>query len=712
MKFKKNDLNIIMAIALIFFFGSVNSWGLPPEEKFQTFSLGEVVVSAERTDREGPTTVTEVTALDIKKHNAANLGDALKLVPGVNVRLGRTKEGFYVTIRGYEQEKVLILLDGIPIGVPYEGLVNLSDIPVENIAKIKVIKGNASVLYGPNAMGGVVNVITKKGGDMPSVSATYQVSDYNTHHLSATHGARKGNLSYFIGAAHKQSDGWKLADDFSFSPEVLASMAASPANPATIPNVPIAMDSGKRENADYEKNSLTFTGNLDTSAENTLGLSLEYYNNEYGIPPVPIIRDHKKGIFYFPRYWRFSDWERFTVNLIDEYRISPSLRAKARVFYDDYDNTLDAYDGPDYSVQDRIGPPSGSSDYDDYSSGAQFQTFWNTVSHNEIRVGLNFKRDVHKDNFLNGPFDTLIAHTYSAALEDEFKISDRATFNLGASYDVFDKRKKDQASAADNDAGEDIETFSPQAGITYSFSDALSIHGSAAQKVRFPTMRNLYADGIIGPAGNPDLKEEKAYTYEVGCSWTITPEITMDAALFYSDIKNLINFDNIIGRFEQYKSAEMTGFELDARYKIDEGFIARMGYTLLDTRNNSTVTIDNEFQQDLAYKPDELPYRPRHKIDLDITRQFTCGLEIDLNGSYFSKQRYYDHFDSTDKTHLISIPKWLDDYFLFGAKVSQKFTNWTEIFVSGENLLNESYEDIDLIPGRGRIFWAGATIRH
>ncbi|MBU4053180.1 MAG: TonB-dependent receptor [Proteobacteria bacterium] len=688
----------------------VASFALAVENDFSVFDLGEIVVTAKNQGQEGPSTVSEITALDIEKKNASNLGDALKWIPGVHVRQGRTKEGFYITLRGYEQENVLILLDGIPLNVPYEGLVNLADIPVENIARIKVVKGNASALYGPNAMGGVVNVITKKGTDKPSLSGTYSVSDYNTHHLVATHGWQVGNFSYFVGAAHQQSDGWKLADTYAYPETVYASMAASPANPGTLPNVPIAPDSGKRENSDYRKNSITFTGSLEATPENTLGLSMEYYNHEYGMPAVPIIRDHRRGIFYFPRYWRFSDWERFTVNLIDEYRITPALRTKFRLFYDDYDNTLDAYDGPDYAARNRIGPPSGPGEYNDYSSGAQVQSFWNNTQNNEIRLGVQFKRDVHRENFLDGPFDTLISHTLSLSLEDELRIGDGLALTAGAGYDRFDKRKKDQEEETDKDPGRDIETFSPQAGLAWDFNDALTFSFSVGKKVRFPTMRNLYADGVLGPEGNPDLKEEKALNYEAGATWAVRENIEVDGAVFYSDITDLINFDNIIGRFEQYESAVIKGFELGLSTRFSEGLLARLGYTFLDTQNNSMVTIDNEIHEDLTYKPDELPYRSKHKIDLDVSKKFLFGLEVALNGSYFSKQRYYDHYDPTNINHMVSIPKWLDDYFLFNLKLTRRISKNADVFLAGENLFNETHEDISLVPGKGRALWAGVKL--
>jgi outer membrane receptor for ferrienterochelin and colicin len=123
------------------------------------------------------------------------------------------------------------------------------------------------------------------------------------------------------------------------------------------------------------------------------------------------------------------------------------------------------------------------------------------------------------------------------------------------------------------------------------------------------------------------------------------------------------------------------------------------------------VFIDNEIHEDLTYKPDELPYRPKHKIDLDVSKTFLFGMEVALNGSYLSKQRYYDHYDPANINHMVAVPRWLDDYFLFNLKVTQKMCKNADVFLACENLLNESYEDISLVPGKGRAVWAGMKLK-
>jgi len=678
------------------------------QEESGIFNLGEVVVSAEREEKEGPTTISEVTAEDIKRQNATNVGEAMKLLPGVHFRQGRQTDEYYVTVRGFDQDKVLILLDGVPLYVPYEGLLNLSDIPVQNIAKIKVIKGNASTLYGPNSMGGVINIITKKGGEKPTFSFDSKMTDNDTQHLTFTHGWKWKNVSYFLGVSHRESNGFNLADTFRL-PQSVNDSITNP-KPHTNPSVPgfsaIPPDKGRRENTDYDRNAVTLSSTLDLTPNHQLGVSFEYYDNSYGISPSPRYREHKNGFFYFPRYYRFTDWERYVVNVVDELKIGDTWRFKIRGFYDYYMNALNSYDDATYSTMERIGPPSGRSIYQDYNAGFSFNTFWTGIRNNELRSGISFKRDTHKDRFL-GDTTKLASDTFSYALEDEAKLLENLTMTLGVSYDIFAKVRRNQTGIEDPPVGNDDYIVNPMIGFSYDLTPSLNLTASAGRKVRFPTMRNLYNSGVLGPQGDPNLKPQKSVNYDVGGNLIFNPKLWVDGALFYNDIDNYINFDNQLGRFEQYRKVGIYGVEMNVSVQPTDHFTGRIGYTYLHARNYSNVTIENSIYSDLTYKPDEIPYRPAHKVDLDLSQKFDFGTEIDFNGSFLSSQIFYDHADRSNNKILVANKERLKSCFLLNAKVSQKLFKYTTAYIAVENFLNEEYQDLYLLPGRGLTGWAG-----
>jgi outer membrane receptor for ferrienterochelin and colicin len=172
----------------------------------------------------------------------------------------------------------------------------------------------------------------------------------------------------------------------------------------------------------------------------------------------------------------------------------------------------------------------------------------------------------------------------------------------------------------------------------------------------------------------------------------------------------MINFDNIIGRFEQYESADIFGIDASILSQLSRSLSAQLSYTFLCAKNDSTVTLKNEYYPTLVYSPDELPYRPEHSVHMDLTQQFDFGFRINMNGSYTSKQPYYDHADLVNNKVMTANRKWLDEYWLFNARISQTIKQKYEIFAAVENILDEGYENIDMFPGRGRTVWVGTKL--
>ena len=135
-------------------------------ENLNTFALDEYVVTATRTMEEAikvPAMVSVVTAEEIKEKNVNTITDALKMLPGIyDARPGGmsdTANG--IQIRGYGEEDILVLYDGMPLNDGYSTDVNWSVVSVDDVEKIEVVKGAASSLYGGKAVGAVINIISK-----------------------------------------------------------------------------------------------------------------------------------------------------------------------------------------------------------------------------------------------------------------------------------------------------------------------------------------------------------------------------------------------------------------------------------------------------------------------------------------------------------------------------------------------------------------------
>src|SRR4030043_869925 len=128
-------------------------------------------------------------------------------VPGVRVSTG-AKNQPGVQIHGFDQDRILVLIDGVPYYEQNYHTLDLSSIPTDNIAKIVVTKGAASVLYGAGAMGGVINIITKKATTKPSASATFEMAENETHRESFSAGWKKGILSGWVNYIYEDPAGW------------------------------------------------------------------------------------------------------------------------------------------------------------------------------------------------------------------------------------------------------------------------------------------------------------------------------------------------------------------------------------------------------------------------------------------------------------------------------------------------------------------------
>ncbi|MFI5054669.1 MAG: TonB-dependent receptor plug domain-containing protein, partial [Acidimicrobiia bacterium] len=152
--------------------------------------------------------VTVVTGEDIKTYHYPALDDAFRNIPGVNV----VQQGSYgklstLSIRGANSSQVLILVDGVRVSSPTVGQVDLSDISPDLIERIEVIRGGQSTLYGADAIGGVVNIITKKGAGPFAATVENMGGNYDTLHNKVSLSGAYKIFDYSLSGSHLESNG-------------------------------------------------------------------------------------------------------------------------------------------------------------------------------------------------------------------------------------------------------------------------------------------------------------------------------------------------------------------------------------------------------------------------------------------------------------------------------------------------------------------------
>lgn len=178
-------------------------------------TLDPIVVTANRTIQplsEVPSSISIITEEDIINSGSRTIAEALQLQAGLHViNNGPLGAVASLSIRGSEAAQVLVLIDGVRLNSAQNGQFDLSDLPVvlEQIERIEILRGPASSVYGANALGGVVQIITKQA-DQPLTTLSWKESRWNTRQLSVTTAQKIGSLHFRLGVSDDSSDGFRV----------------------------------------------------------------------------------------------------------------------------------------------------------------------------------------------------------------------------------------------------------------------------------------------------------------------------------------------------------------------------------------------------------------------------------------------------------------------------------------------------------------------
>lgn len=203
-------------ISSIVFFCLFSNLSYGEEGQEQVLDLGKVIISATKTERtvgEVPAVVEVITKEVIEARGVKTLQDALKLIPALKVteKVGHWGEKGQVQIMGLDAKHTLVLMNGQKV-LGGHGATDLQSYPIEMIERIEVVKGPFSALYGSEAIGGVVNIITKSPPAKPTVSASTAFGSDNTQVHSSSAGFRYKGSGAFLNYTYRKSDG--VDDDY------------------------------------------------------------------------------------------------------------------------------------------------------------------------------------------------------------------------------------------------------------------------------------------------------------------------------------------------------------------------------------------------------------------------------------------------------------------------------------------------------------------
>ncbi len=180
-------------------------------KKITDFTAGEIVVrDLAIANIEKATTSTRLRAEDMEARGDRDFGEAMKMVPGINV-FQHAKGSIRFDMRGFDLDRVALLIDGIPVKDVYSATVDVSQFPVFNVSNIIINRGVSSALYGSSGMVGSVNLITQKPTELYAWGMG-EWGQYNNWMAAASHGAKFGKFYYWLTASVNGSQGYHVSE--------------------------------------------------------------------------------------------------------------------------------------------------------------------------------------------------------------------------------------------------------------------------------------------------------------------------------------------------------------------------------------------------------------------------------------------------------------------------------------------------------------------
>lgn len=524
----------------------------------ETYRTDDVLVTASRVEQklaDVNMSVSVITSEDIAEMSGAKtIADLLESrVPGITVSNDGGQGIDRIKIRGEDAFRTLVMIDGQRISEQK----SMSGVPLlidpSQVERIEVIRGPASVLYGSDAIGGAVNIITKKGGEDAfgaTVSAGLDTASSGKELSGSIYGA-VGGWKYRFGAAIRDADN-------------------------------IDTPVGEMPHTDFNSKAANVFLSYDIDPDKTIGLSVSHFDLDF----------MSGAISYAPEdfYVDVPEWKRTRGALFGEFRNLTDNLARLRIDVSQERNTK--------LMENHVKPAPGAPSIDSFAdntldtTGFSAQADWTIGDNHYLVTGYELTYDdleaVSNTDLV--PLPTVhvpykrqdfsgyqMKNSVFASMESTF--FDDWILNYGVRYtwvkndmDVNTKLSYDLPVGSfnyDNSDGKAVFNL----GLSYKGIDNLTLRANWSQGYRAPLLQELFIDTSMGGEltyANPDLKPETSDNFEIGARYT-NGIVTVDGSIFYSkadDYITTIALSDGVNQYTNMGEAETYGFELDASVKF------------------------------------------------------------------------------------------------------------------------------------------------
>lgn len=631
------------------------------------FELGSVV---SRSDRPGqpPAGETALNREQLDQFNRETVGEAASLVPGVNLSRNSRNEDT-VFVRGFDPRQVPVFLDGIPLYVPYDGYVDFGRFTTFDLAEIRVAKGTASMLYGPNILGGAVNLVSRRPTRALEGDVRLGAGSGGEQKAAVNLGSRQDLWYLQAGLSWLDADNYPLPGGF--------------IDYKTVPS-----DTGdKRANA-YR---------TDRRASVKLGLTPNDHD-EYALGYVKQEGEKGNPVYTGPssrgvRYWRWPYWDKESLYFIGNIGLGDRHALKLRAYEDRYGNGLEAYTDASYSQ--AIDNTSFPSAYDDRTRGVAVEVASQVLEGHALHLAVHYKDDRHSDRNPKSPTMDYRDVTSSLALEDTITLGDTTRLRLGGGHERREAREVYHWPTGSTSANSSL------AELVHDLSADSQMFVSLAYKTRFPTIKDRYSARMGRALPNPDLKPESARHFELGWRGHPWNGAQLEATVFHSRIDDLIQDalvastacgDTVCDQARNIGEARHRGIELSLQQMFARHGRLGANYAWLDRDN-------------LSNPAEPLTHTPRQRLFVHASWTFSTQWRVMATAE--AERGRIVPYSGSGRSAFVE----LDGFAILGAKMVWSPVNDLEIEVGGKNLGDRWHELSEGLPMPGRNWFANIIQR-
>ena len=656
---KKMSKGMLMAALIC---GSFSVLNVASSEQMQTFEMDEFVVTAARTETrlvDTPANISVVGAQQIEEKKYQDMGEVLKDVDGVMVLdtgIG-TKEKM-IKLNG--DDRVLILVDGRRVGTEMgsnaggRGSVDMNQLPdTSMIERVEVLKGAGGALYGSEAVGGVINIITKKA-DYTNGKVSLGFGSFGAEDKKIMYSAKQGKTGVTVSASQYEQDYYKYRD-------AKTDTTKRWAYPTDFKN---------------EKVSLNLTHELTDTTNLTVGYDYSKYE---GMSPSSPLNDYYTTVF---------KQDKKTENVYAKY--DWLLNENDQGYIQFYHNELK------YNNVSVINYSGNSYGYmNEKTNGFDIQQAFTTTDTNKLVVGASWREsDVTAKG--DNTYDEGVDNT-AIFVSDTWEFAPTWTLNAGIRYD-------DHSHAGDD------TTMS--AGLNKKLNDDSHIYFNWSEVFRAPTTDDLFYHGEMagmGPVnGNPDLKPETGETWTLGYATKINEKTNFGINYFESDLKDAINWNwvrnhetgDYEGFAENIDKQKKRGMEITVNHELNDNVSVNASYTYLRVEDYES----GSYVRDRNYYPNVYRIGVNYKDgkwDTNVWLRSGSGCDTAVEAYPDWNLYYAKYLDNSFVTVDMSVTYKADDNFKVYAKAYNLFN---EAYTDYVNATNGSYDS----PAQSRHFIIGA----